>query len=111
MARLGSLLGLKVVHLVIESGVPAGMPVLSIPTTVHYAAGDRFWDGYVCCALWPGCGQLLHCCLLKESVSVLAAVPKLQVDPAWAISCGETKLSRGMAVVAYWRWVCYSCVL
>ena len=63
-ARLGSLLGLKVVHLVIESGIPAGMPVLSIPTTVHYAAVDRFWDGYVCCALWPGCGQLLHCCLL-----------------------------------------------
>ena len=33
--------------MVVESGIPAGMPPVNIPVTVHDAAVDRYWDGCV----------------------------------------------------------------
>ncbi len=38
---------LNVVHVIIESGIPACMPTIVTPITFFYAAVDRFWDGYV----------------------------------------------------------------
>ena len=68
--------GFNVVHLVVESGVPAGMPVLNIPITVHYAAVDRFWDGRVVYVLLVALRVPLR--FVQEGLQALGGVPALQ---------------------------------
>ena len=69
--------GFDVVRLVVESGIPAGMPVLNIPITVHYAAVDRFWDGCVC-SLFVHCVVCTFPFFVQEGAQALGGLPAVQ---------------------------------